>query len=319
MQIGLENFMASKKNIERVVESCCKELEHVVDEKKKSGASSIEIVHDMIDLFFNKMKEAGFTMDLDAYLEEEMSKKSKKCFEIANKSVQSFKESNNTIKKITQAHTIEIESIAEEPQEIDVKSFKRRIDEFQHDLMLELTRANAVIQSLENEIAELQKQSNIDPLTKLYNRKALEIDGRELLKYSDERDLNIAALMIDADDFKRINDQFGHVAGDKVLILLAKLFKSSIREYDRAYRYGGEEFLILFNRANKEEAAKVAERILKAVRNNKLIYKNQVIRITLSMGLTAHQKGDTLESLIERADAAVYQAKQEGKDRLVVR
>jgi len=66
--------MSSKKNIEHVVESCCKELEHVVEEKKKSGASSIEIVYDMIDLFFSKMKEAGFSMDLDAYLEEEMSK-----------------------------------------------------------------------------------------------------------------------------------------------------------------------------------------------------------------------------------------------------
>ncbi len=125
--------------------------------------------------------------------------------------------------------------------------------------------------------------------------------------------------MIDADDFKKVNDTFGHLAGDKVLVLLAKLFKLSIREYDRAYRYGGEEFLIIFNRAEKDDAKKVAERIMDTVRNNKLIYKGQIIRITLSMGLTSHQKGDTLVSMIERADAAVYQAKHEGKDRLVVR
>ncbi|WP_456485592.1 GGDEF domain-containing protein [Hydrogenimonas sp.] len=311
--------MASKSSIERFIESFCNDVEHIISEKKKRGESSTDIIYSIINLFFDKITGAGFSMDLDAYLEEEMERKSKKCFDIAQKSVESFKESNGNIKNITDSHVIKIEKITDETHEIDVKSFKKRIDEFQRDLIEELTRANNIIQSLENEIIELQKQSNIDPLTKLYNRKALKIDASELLKYSDERDLNIAVLMIDVDDFKQINDKFGHVAGDKVLILLSKLFKSLIRECDKAYRYGGEEFTILFNRAKREDALKIAQRILKAVRNNKVIYKNQVICITLSMGLTVHQKGDTLESMIERADTALYQAKREGKDRLVIR
>ncbi len=124
--------------------------------------------------------------------------------------------------------------------------------------------------------------------------------------------------MIDADDFKKVNDNYGHIAGDKILKLLAKIFLNNIREYDKVYRYGGEEFLMIFNRTTLPTVKKTAERILTTVRENKLIYKNSYIRITLSMGMTEHRKGETLKEVIERADRALYQAKQIGKDRLVI-
>ncbi len=311
--------MPSLEKITDVVKKSCEEIQESVIAKDIEANDAAEVIKDVVETFFSRLRKSGYSIYLDEYLESEHEKKSKKCIDIAKESIDSFKESNTNLKQITQTHTIEIENIVESTEEIDIPKFKNRIEAFQNDLMEELQRANELIKSLESEIEELQKQSNIDPLTKLYNRKALEIDAKELLKHSDERSLQISVLMIDADDFKKINDTFGHLAGDKVLVLLAKLFKLSIREYDRAYRYGGEEFLIIFNRASKEDAKKVAERVMNAVRNNKLIYKGKTIRITLSMGLTSHQKGDTLESLIERADAAVYQAKHEGKDRLVVR
>ncbi len=311
--------MPSLENITDVVKKSCEEIKESINTEDTKTNDAAEVIKNVVETFFSQLRKSGYSVYLDEYLEHEHEKKSKKCIDIAKESIDSFKESNTNLKNITQNHTIEIENIVESSEEIDIPKFKNRIEAFQHDLMDELHRANELIRSLENEIEELQKQSNIDPLTKLYNRKALEIDAKEMLKHSKERNLNIAALMIDADDFKRVNDTFGHLAGDKVLILLAKLFKLSIREYDRAYRYGGEEFLIIFNRAGKDEAKKVAERIMNAVRNNKLIYKGKIIRITLSMGLTSHQKGDTIESLIERADAAVYKAKNDGKDRLAVR
>ncbi|WP_201353583.1 GGDEF domain-containing protein [Hydrogenimonas urashimensis] len=311
--------MPSIEKIADVIRKSCEEIDKSFTEEKGREAKESEIIQKVINTFFDELKRSGFSMDLEEFIENRMEKKSKQCLDIAKESIDTFKKTNNTLKEITDTHTIQIEQIAEETKEIDVNTFKRRFQAFQQDLLEELEQANDIIKHLENEIVELQKQSNIDPLTKLFNRKALEIDSRELLKHTNERNLNIVAMMIDADDFKKVNDTFGHIAGDKVLILLAKLFKSTIREYDRAYRYGGEEFLILFNRATMEQAVKVAERIMNAVRNNKLIYKNQVIRITLSVGLTEHQKGDTLESMIERADAAVYEAKKTGKDRLVIR
>ena len=311
--------MPSLENIGDVVKKSCEEIKETISQKRVEPGDAAEIIKNVVETFFDRLRKSGYSTYLDEYLETEHEKKSKKCIDIAKESIDSFKESNTNLQNITKTHTIEIENIVESSEEIDIPKFKNRIEAFQSDLLNELQRANELIKSLESEIEELQKQSNIDPLTKLYNRKALEIDAKELLKHSNQRNLNISLLMIDADDFKKINDTFGHLAGDKVLVLLAKLFKLSIREYDRAYRYGGEEFLIIFNRAEKEDAKKVAERIMKTVRENKLIYKGQTIRITLSMGLTSHQKGDTLVSMIERADAAVYQAKHEGKDRLVVR
>ena len=311
--------MPAIDNIAEVIRKSCEEIDRSIAEKKEKGADAAEMIKEVINTFFDELKKSGFSMDLDEFIETKMEKRSKRCLDIAQQSIDTFKQTNNNLQGITESHTIEIERISEEKNEIDVQTFRNRFEAFQQDLMEELQHANDIIKSLESEIEELQKQSNIDPLTKLFNRKALEIDGRELLRHSDERNLNVVALMIDADDFKKVNDRFGHIAGDKVLILLAKLFKSSIREYDRAYRYGGEEFLILFNRATKEQAVNVAERIMKLVHDNKLIYKNQVIHITLSMRLTEHQKGDTLESMIERADAALYEAKRTGKDRLVIR
>ena len=311
--------MPATDNIAEVIRKSCEEIDRSIAEKKEKGADAAEMIKEVINTFFDELKKSGFSMDLDEFIETKMEKRSKRCLDIAQQSIDTFKQTNSNLQGITESHTIEIERISEEKNEIDVQTFRNRFEAFQQDLMEELQHANDIIKSLESEIEELQKQSNIDPLTKLFNRKALEIDGRELLRHSDERNLNVVALMIDADDFKKVNDRFGHIAGDKVLILLAKLFKSSIREYDRAYRYGGEEFLILFNRATKEQAVNVAERIMKLVHDNKLIYKNQVIHITLSMGLTEHQKGDTLESMIERADAALYEAKRTGKDRLVIR
>ncbi len=311
--------MQSFEKITDVIKKSCEEIEKRILKKKIDSNNAAEVIKNVVETFFGQLRESGYSVYLDEFLEKEHIRKSKKCIDIAKESLDSFKESNANLKNITKTHTIEIENIVENTKEINIPEFKNRIEAFQSDLMEELHRANELIRTLENEIEELQKQSNIDPLTKLYNRKALEVDAKELLKHSNERNLNIAALMIDADDFKKVNDTFGHLAGDKVLILLAKLFKYSIREYDRAYRYGGEEFFIIFNRADRDAAQKVAERIMKTVRENKLIYKGKIIRITLSMGLTSHQKGDTLESLIERADAAVYQAKNEGKNRLVVR
>ncbi|WP_353663003.1 GGDEF domain-containing protein [Hydrogenimonas sp. SS33] len=308
--------MSINDKLADTIKKSCDEIHRSIE---KEGMDSSAAIKEILDTFLEELKRSGYAMDVEEFIATQLEKKSKKCLDLAKESIDTFKQSNHNLKDITEAHTIEIEQIVDESKEIDVGTFRDRFNSFQKDLLEELNRANDIIKSLEKEVEELQKQSNIDPLTKLFNRKALEVDGRELLKHSEDRNLNIVALMIDIDDFKKINDTFGHVAGDKVLILLAKLFKSSIREYDRAYRYGGEEFLILFNRATVDEAKKVAERIMNAVRNNKLIYKSKVIRITLSMGMAEHQKGDTLESLIERADAGVYQAKGSGKDRLVIR
>ncbi|NPA29188.1 MAG: GGDEF domain-containing protein [Epsilonproteobacteria bacterium] len=310
--------MSDNLKISKIIQQSCEEIGQTAHEKEKKGAKPVEIIHTAVTAFFEKLNHSGYGLDVNDIIDEWVEKKSQQCLDVAQESLKSFKESNSTIQSITETHTIEIEKITEDHREIDIQIFRDRFSAFQQDLLLELQNANKIIRQLEKEVEQLQKQSNIDPLTKLFNRKALEIDANDFLKFSDEKKLDLVAMMIDADDFKLINDTYGHVAGDKVLILLAKLFKSSIRDSDKAYRYGGEEFLILFSRAKLKDVVRIADRIMKTVRNNKIIYKNRTIRMTLSIGLTEHQKGDTLESLVERADAAVYEAKKAGKDKLVI-
>ena len=165
------------------------------------------------------------------------------------------------------------------------------------------------------QVKNLEVKTSLDPLTKTFNRYALHEHLKTILE-KNIVDFEIFVLMVDADNFKMINDQFGHIAGDKVLIFLAKLFKKALRDGDRVYRFGGEEFIIILNRTDIEGAKLVAERLLTLCRNNKPLFQNQQITVTLSIGMTKLQPNDTIDTVIERSDAALYKAKNNGKDRL---
>jgi len=121
-------------------------------------------------------------------------------------------------------------------------------------------------------------------------------------------------VMFDADDFKKINDSFGHIAGDKTLIFLSKLIQNSLRRGTRIYRYGGEEFVVILNRTSLEEALSVVDRIIKETCDSKLLYKGHDIHLTLSAGLASHTQDISADELIEKADKALYEAKKSGKN-----
>jgi diguanylate cyclase (GGDEF)-like protein len=156
-------------------------------------------------------------------------------------------------------------------------------------------------------------KTTLDPLTKVYNRYALQEHLNTLLARTN-RNADVFVLMTDIDDFKQINDRFGHIAGDKVLIFIAKLLKKALRDGDRVYRFGGEEFIILLNRTDQNGARLVAERLLTLCRNNKPLFQHQQIAVTLSIGMTKIGENDTMDTVIDRSDTALYRAKNNGKD-----
>ena len=119
-------------------------------------------------------------------------------------------------------------------------------------------------------------------------------------------------IMLDIDHFKIINDDFGHVNGDEVLIGLVDLLRSRLRESDGLFRIGGEEFAILLNRVDPGVAFKVAEDIRQLVENSELLPTRTV---TVSLGLAACRDNDSSKSWVERADSALYQAKTDGRNR----
>lgn len=234
--------------------------------------------------------------------------------ELALKSIDSYASSNQKIGEISNEHAGLLQQNGSSSL-IDFNKITEKFNDIQTHLSDEVSRANEVIHTLMEQVKTLEVKTSLDPLTKTFNRYALHEHLRTILE-KEQLNFEIFILMIDADNFKQINDQFGHIAGDKVLIFLAKLFKKALRDGDRVYRFGGEEFIIILNRTDLEGAKLVAERLLNLCRNNKPLFQNQQISVTLSIGMTNLQPNDTIDTVIERSDKALYKAKNNGKDRL---
>ncbi len=171
----------------------------------------------------------------------------------------------------------------------------------------------------ELEKRELMEKAIRDHLTKLYNRFYFEEEGRRELERARRYGYPLSLIMLDLDNFKQINDRFGHQKGDEVLIKFADVIRRNIRKTDMPVRYGGEEFLVLLPHTHTEEAAKVADRI--RVNFAGVVFREgaEVFRLTVSAGVAScgFEECD-LEDLLSKADKALYRAKREGKNRTVV-
>ncbi len=167
---------------------------------------------------------------------------------------------------------------------------------------------------LRHKILEAQARSSLDPVTGLSNRAAY--DERMKDEYARwQRFNNQLVLMVwDLDDFKQVNDRFGHQAGDKALRVIGLIMKKRLRQTDFVGRYGGEEFCVLLSGTPMEEANIVAEQIRKSVENSGFHSADKPITLTISCGLTDFRDGDTPDTAFERADRALYQAKSNGKN-----
>lgn len=166
----------------------------------------------------------------------------------------------------------------------------------------------------------LQSQSIRDPLTGLFNRRYMEASLERELRRANRKKCSLGVMMVDVDHFKRFNDTFGHDAGDALLAELAKIFKDLFRGEDIVCRYGGEEFTFILPDASLEQTRERAEHLREAAKNAIAQYRGQPLdHVTLSVGVSAYpDKGITVEALLRSADAALYRAKEEGRDRVVV-
>lgn len=165
---------------------------------------------------------------------------------------------------------------------------------------------------------QLQRLAVIDPLTGLYNRRFGMARLGEEFQRALRANASLAALMLDIDHFKAVNDEHGHLMGDRVLTKVARTLKRLSREGDVVVRYGGEEFMILIPEADAEHACALGERMRHAVADLRTTNGAKILRVTLSIGLAAFPEQDvnTPEELIALADSALYQAKQGGRNRV---
>lgn len=165
---------------------------------------------------------------------------------------------------------------------------------------------------------ELECLALHDVLTGLYNRRGIMNQFEDRIRDSRRYGEHLSVLMVDIDHFKRVNDRYGHIEGDRVLATVGQLLQSGIREVDAAGRYGGEEFLITLPRADADTAVMVADRLRSAIEAHSLsIDRSTSLRVTVSIGVATYRPDDVSTTLIARADAALYEAKRSGRNRVM--
>jgi diguanylate cyclase (GGDEF)-like protein len=177
----------------------------------------------------------------------------------------------------------------------------------------------SINETLREKNVELHEISITDSLTGLYNRKHLMETLDKEVSRSQRHSRSFSLLVIDIDHFKKYNDTYGHLAGDEVLSKLASVFKESIRSSDYAARYGGEEFIIMLPEIGPEQGVEAAERIRHKVAEEIFSGDGESIKVTISVGVACYPKnGEDAESVIRNADAALYEAKELGRNRVIL-
>ncbi len=169
---------------------------------------------------------------------------------------------------------------------------------------------------LENALAEVQKLANTDPLTGVLNRRSLFDFAHQEFNRVTRYGPPFSILLMDLDNFKKVNDNYGHQVGDIALCTVVKSIKNTIRNVDFLGRYGGEEFLAILPETYGEQALILAERIRKMVASNIIETDQGNLRLSISIGVSTYSiKDRSLDDMILRADKGVYQAKQQGRNK----
>jgi len=199
-----------------------------------------------------------------------------------------------------------VKGLQESRKQVDIlnKTLQRRVN----DATRELREANK----------QLEQIAAIDYLTKTSNRRTFENDLQESIKARREGDQYLCLMLIDIDNFKEINDKYGHAGGDEVLIQMAAILNSVTRSTDLAARYAGDEFVIRML-CSREMGRERAKHVLKAIQTHEFIFEDERLKVTTSIGLLNGITDETqdVDTLLQRADEALYDAKDLGRNCVV--
>ncbi len=191
-----------------------------------------------------------------------------------------------------------------------IGALKTRLDESQQE-----------VARLKVEVARAREDALSDQLTGLANRRGFDLALSSCIADSDNGGVGPSLLITDIDHFKKVNDSYGHLFGDKVIRAVAEILRANVKGRDLAARYGGEEFAILLPETSIEGAEVVAEKIRTTVANCKIRRLNDnsaVNNVTVSLGVSCYRPGETINDFISRADAALYAAKAQGRNRVTL-
>jgi len=193
----------------------------------------------------------------------------------------------------------------------------KRMVESARGLDGDLRGASREVQVLRNDLEEARRQAMSDPLTSVANRKAFDERLAKEMAAANESGSDLALVLLDIDHFKRFNDSFGHVIGDEALKLVAHALVAGVKGRDMVARYGGEEFAVILPATSIAHALGLANGLGAAVKGRRMLLKStgrDLGRITVSLGVARYRPGESASDLVRRADAALYAAKNRGRD-----
>ena len=219
-----------------------------------------------------------------------------------------------------EAHRAGIEAFQQQLGDCDTNDLQqmvetiRQFSEFNESMQQELFQAEAMLQSQVEQIVARTEETHLDALTGVANRRCFDLDMQESLNRFADQKTDLTLLMIDVDHFKQLNDRFGHPVGDRVLRLVAGVLKDQFQNRGCVCRYGGDEFSVVISGATCEQLVEVADGVLIAVSQSPMIIDENEIRVTCSVGMAQFMINDDIEAVIGRADAALYQSKNFGRN-----
>ena len=184
----------------------------------------------------------------------------------------------------------------------------------------ELATTTDQLSEMRDNFEKAYKESQIDPLTEIGNRKFFDQEAVRIIAEAREQNIVLSLLMVDIDFFKKFNDTYGHLIGDQVLRLVARTMIENLKGRDIIARYGGEEFVILLPQTCVQDAERVANHLRASLATKRIRKRgtNEILGvITVSIGAAEYSPGETLESLVGRADVALYNAKQTGRNKVI--
>ena len=232
--------------------------------------------------------------------------------------------SDKTLTEDKMTYAIPLKSESKISGVLVAKSTNEEITEKDMEYLNQLSVQIGTTINRANVYAEILKHATLDALTGFYNRRQLEERIKQEVANAKRQKAPLCGIMTDIDFFKSVNDTYGHAVGDLVLKTIAKVIRGQLREYDIAGRYGGEEFSILLPFTKINEAQMVAERLRKSIENkvidiSKINPESEVktIKVTLSLGVYEIKDSDKDEDLLKKADKALYQAKNTGRNKVV--
>ncbi|RUO25396.1 GGDEF domain-containing protein [Aliidiomarina minuta] len=279
--------------------------------------SAQQFLHSLNDALSSLAQVLDSSMKTSENASEEQNKYNQQLQQQLNKLSASIKESDEIqqLKQQTKMHVELLSTTLFQKSEAEASA--------QQQLRRQLLSMQARLEDVESEaqmykrrLSEQTFKSLQDSLTRLPNRAAFE----ERLQLEYQRWQSYAAALtiavVDIDNFKVINDNYGHIAGDKTLQVIANMLKKSLRDTDFVCRYGGEEFVILFPQTSVQQATELLDKSRSRIKNIPFRFKNKNISITISAGVADFGTEDSKTTVFERADSALYQAKKQGRDRV---